>query len=423
MPRVPGRGYDSPVPANEYRTPPTDESAAERAAMLKILRAIFLILLVVFTALLIVTDSTLAEGGIELERWWPAAVVIVLVYFASVVGLDLLTTRRKLSTISAIFFGLIVGVIVTAIIGIVIDLFADIYEFDGLRLLEPIKILLGLGICYLTISTVLQTQGDFRLVIPYIEFAKKIRGARPLILDTSALIDARVLGLSDSGLFQAPLIVPRFVLNELQQLSDSTDRTKRAKGRRGLETVAKLQQCPLVHVNIDESTPPGAGADQMLVELARTLPGTLITTDVGLRQVAGIQGVPVINLNEIATALKQAAITGEPLTLTIVRRGEQAGQGVGYLEDGTMIVVEDGEAAIGSEATVTVTSSMQTSAGRLIFGRIGHAETPHIEKNATPTTHEPEQQSPPRSTIPAGPLGPARTEPAGRRGDRNPRRG
>lgn len=413
---LPPERYDPSVPPTEKRIPARDEATAERAAMLKVLRGIFLILLVVFTALLIVTDSTLAEGGIELERWWPAAVGAVLAYFAAVIGVDLLTTRRKLSTISAIIIGLIVGVIVTAIIGIVIDLFADIYEFSGLRLLEPVKILLGLGICYLTISTVLQTQGDFRLVIPYIEFAKKIRGARPLVLDTSALIDSRVLGLAESGLFQAPLIVPRFVLNELQRLSDSADRMKRAKGRRGLETVAKLQQCPLVDVNVDESTPPGAGVDQMLVELARTLPGTLITTDVGLRQVAGIQGVPVININDISNALKQTAISGETLTLTIVRRGEQAGQGVGYLDDGTMVVVEDGEPAIGSEATITVTSSMQTSAGRLIFGRIGPGEPPRADKNGPPPAIEPHDdplRAPPQATRADAPA----------RSMRNPRRG
>lgn len=390
--------------------------------MLKVLRAIFLILLAVFTALLIVTDSTLAEGGIRLERWWPLAVGVVLAYFVAVIGLDLLTTRRKLSTISAIFFGLIVGVIVTAIIGIVIDLFADIYGFSGLKLLEPAKILLGLGICYLTISTVLQTQGDFRLVIPYIEFSKKIRGARPMVLDTSALIDARVVGLGESGLFQAPLVVPRFVVNELQRLSDSADRMKRAKGRRGLETVAKLQQCPLVEVTVDESTPPGTGVDQMLVELARTLPGTLVTTDIGLRQVAGIQGVPVINLNDIALALKPTAIAGEALSLTIVRRGEQPGQGVGYLEDGTMVVVEDGEGAIGTEATVYVTSSMQTSAGRLIFGRIGAGEPSQTERGTASSSADAGEGLPVRGSPGTGPVGPARADlPA--RSMRNPRRG
>lgn len=389
--------------------------AASRAGMLKVLRAIFLILLTVFTALIIVTDSTLAPGsggGIQLERWWLFAVLGVMGFFFAVVGIDILTTRRKLSMVSAIFVGLIVGVIVTAIAGIVIDLFANIYEFKNQKLLEPIKILLGLGICYLTISTILQTQDDFRLVIPYVEFAKKIRGARPLILDTSAIIDGRVLGLAETGIFQAPIVVPRFVIEELQRLSDSDDRTKRARGRRGLDTVARLQKCPLIEVTIEESPAAGVGVDAMLVDLGRSLPGTIITTDQGLRQVAAIQGVPVINLNEVAGALKQAVVPGEPLALRVIKRGEQPGQGVGYLDDGTMVVVEDGEHSIGSDITISVTSTMQTAAGRLIFGRIG--STPD-----SPRTPAAESPPPPREAAPVAAVradGPPRNL-------RNPRRG
>jgi uncharacterized protein YacL len=422
------------VITTETRTRP-DDPAHSRGGALKLLRATFLILLVVFTSLLIVTDSTLGGGGFQLERWWYLAVLGVLVFFAGVIALDVLTPKRKLSTISAIFVGLIAGVIVSAILSTVIDLFANIYEFESLRLLEPFKILMGLGVCYLTISTVLQTQDDFRLVIPYVEFAKKIRGARPMVLDTSALVDGRVLGLAETGIFQSPLCVPRFVVEELQRLSDSADRMKRARGRRGLETVSRLQKCPLVDVSIEETIPPGEGVDQLLVELARALPGSLVTTDTGLRQVAAIQGVPVINLHELAGALKQSVIPGEPLTLAILRRGEQPGQGVGYLEDGTMVVVEDGEGAVGNEATITVTSSMQTSAGRLIFGRIGGGRSADAEAEESPTKPRASEERVPALTpsetseAPAGRVvRPPMTAPPTRgdgaaRGMRNPRRG
>lgn len=405
----------------EPRTRP-DEPAQSRAGALKLLRATFLILLVVFTALLIVTDSTLGGGGFQLERWWYLAVLGVLVFFAGVLALDVLTPKRKLSTISAIFVGLIAGVIVSAILSTVISLFANIYEFQSLRLLEPLKILMGLGVCYLTISTVLQTQDDFRLVIPYVEFAKKIRGARPMVIDTSVLIDGRIVALAESGIFQSPLCVPRFVIEELQRLSDSADRLKRARGRRGLDMVASLQKCPLIEVAIEETIPPGEGVDQMLVELARGLPGTLVTTDMGLRQVAGIQGVPVISLHDIAGALKQTVIPGEPLTLSILRRGEQPGQGVGYLEDGTMIVVEDGEPAIGNEATITVTSSMQTSAGRLIFGRIERDPRTEGEPADEPPLRAPSDAPAGRVVRPPMTAPAPRTE-GGHRGLRNPRRG
>ncbi|MDX2116429.1 MAG: PIN/TRAM domain-containing protein [Planctomycetota bacterium] len=431
----------------------------ERRATLQLLRIIFLVLLFVFTALVIVTDSTLPGGGIQLVRWWPLAVVGALLFFGGIIALDILTPKRKLSTLSAILVGLLAGVVVAAILGIVIDLFSDIYGFGDRKLLEPFKILMGLGICYLTISTVLQTQDDFRLVIPYVEFARKIRGARPLLLDTSALIDGRVLALAETGVFQAPMVVPRFVIDELQRLSDSADKLKRARGRRGLDLVGKLQRAPLVDLSIDETVPAGAGVDQMLVEFARTAPATLVTTDSGLARVAAIQGVPVINLHEVAAACKPAVIPGELLTLTVVRTGEQPGQGVGYLDDGTMIVVEDGAHAIGRDVSVNVTSSMQTSAGRLIFARLAAptdapgaltpappapqtvptaaheapsappapADRPLPQPSASsmpaptsaPLVDAPRPAEPP-APVPRGPFGPGRTDQP--RSPRNPRR-
>lgn len=411
-----------------------DRTHDERRGALNFLRAVFLILLVVFTALLIVTDSTLPGGSGRLEWWWWLAVPGVGIFFSGVIALDVLTPKRKLSTVSAIFFGLIVGVIVTAIIGIVIDLFADIYEFHGLKLLEPFKILLGIGICYLTISTVLQTQDDFRLVIPYIEFAKKIRGVRPLLIDTSILIDARIIELAETGFFQAPLLIPRFVIDELQRLADSSDKTKRVRGRRGLDSVSRLQRSALTEVSIEESMTSNLGVDQAIVELALSLPGSIITTDSGLQRVASIQGVPVLNLHEVYTALKPGYAAGDTAAFRIVRRGEQPGQGVGFLEDGTMVVVEDGEASVGSEVQATITSSMQTSAGRLFFARIN----PLVDRNPPdePVDEPPTsaQQTPrdPAPASPDAPLGPpriVRPGPAPRPADpparsmRNPRRG
>lgn len=413
--------------------------SASKTATLKLLRAIFLILLVVFTALLIVTDSTLAEGGFQLVRWWPLAVVGTLLFFIGVLALDILTPKRKLATVSAIFVGLITGVIVAAILGMVVDLFSDIYEIEGAKLIEPFKILLGLGICYLTISTVLQTQDDFRLVIPYVEFAKKIRGARPLILDTSVLVDGRVIAVAETGVFQSPLIVPRFVIDELQRLSDSSDRLKRARGRRGLEIVSRLQRSAPTEVRLEDAPSTSAGVDQQLVELAQSLPGTLVTTDSGLARVATISGVVVINLNELAAALKASLHAGESIEIMILRRGEQPGQGVGYLEDGTMVVVEDGAEFMGTEQSVTVSGSTQTSAGRLIFARVQPIESgrPRAEEpapsasaasaeEASPLAAAPRVIEPPavdraRESSPRGPFGPGRID-GGSRSPRNPRR-
>jgi len=167
------------------------------------------------------------------------------------------------------------------------------------------------------------------------------------------------------------VVVPRFVIQELQQLADSADAMKRQKGRRGLEMIAKLQRQPRLDVTIDETVVAGKAVDQMLVELARSMSAMVVTTDLGLARVAAIHAVPVLNMHDLANAVKSALVPGEPVTIKLVRQGEQATQGVGYLGDGTMVVVEDGAASIGQTVTATVTSSLQTSAGRLIFSRIG----------------------------------------------------
>lgn len=422
----------------------------QRARMLGLLRGLFLFLLVIFTALVIVQDSA-THGGFELARWWPLAVGGMLLFFAGFIALDVLTPKRKLSTVSAIFVGLIAGVLVTVIIGTVLDLFSDIYGLTETRLLAPFKVMLGLGICYLTVSTVLQTQDDFRLVIPYVEFARKIRGPRPILLDTSALIDGRVLDVSELGLFQSPLVAPRCVIEELQRLSDSADRLKRARGRRGLEMLTRLQRVSRVDVSIEEAEVPGATVDQKIIELARALPAMILTADIGLARVAAIEGLFTLNLNDVANALRQNAVPGEPMTVSLLRRGEQPGQAVGYLPDGTMVVVDDAVDLIGSESTVIVSSALQTSAGRMIFARPQGREAPRprqiepelAEREPEPSSNSaPANRAVPQPAIEAEPQPPQpmrtaapaeqpererapfpRPDPSGRLSRRNPRRG
>jgi uncharacterized protein YacL len=230
--------------------------------------------------------------------------------------------------------------------------------------------MLGLCLCYLGVTTVLQTQDEFRIVIPYVEFAKQIRGVRPLVLDTSALIDGRIADVAATGLIQAPLVVPRFVLAELQLLGDSGDKLKRAKGRRGLDIVARLQRQGTLDVKLDDTPVHALSVDQMLVELSQKLGGgRLMTTDLALTRVAQIHGVMVLNLHEIANTLKPTLISGQQLLLRLVKHGEQPGQAVGYLEDGTMVVAEAAAHRIGQDTLLLVTGSMQTTAGRLVFAR------------------------------------------------------
>lgn len=329
-------------------------------------------LFVVVTALAILNTTGQASetlGGM-VSRNAPQVLLLSLIVAAVVIGFDVVTRRRRFSTLGGLFVGLLFAVLATALMNAVVELLFQIYDIQNPTLLASAKVVIGIAITYLCIATVLQTKDDFRLVIPYVEFAKQIRGARPMLLDTSILIDGRIVDAAATGVFQAPLIVPRFVIGELQTLADSSDKAKRAKGRRGLSVVTRLQRLPGLDVTIDETPVPGKAVDQMLVELAQQMPATIMTTDLALARVATIQRVGVLNLNDLAAALKAPVASGERVTIRIVKAGEQAGQGVGYLDDGTMVVVEGGASRIGHDVEVLVGTSLQTAAGRLVFAKV-----------------------------------------------------
>jgi len=236
-------------------------------------------------------------------------------------------------------------------------------------LFRGVKVILGIITCYISISLVLQTKDDFRFVIPYVEFAKQIRGNRPTILDTSVVIDGRIVEIINTRIAQGTLILPRFMLNELQLIADAGDRIKRTRGRRGLDMLQKLQATPHVEVVIDDTEVEGTGVDQKLVSLAEEKRARLLTLDFNLNKVATLRGIDVINLNDLVTALKPVALPGEPLHITVTKPGEGNNQGVGYLDDGTMVVIENGRPHIGHMVEAEVTRTLQTSAGRMIFAR------------------------------------------------------
>jgi uncharacterized protein YacL len=219
----------------------------------------------------------------------------------------------------------------------------------------------------------MRTKDDVRFVIPYVEFAKQTKGARPLVLDTSAIIDGRIVDLCQSKLFDAPLVVPRFVLNELQLVADSADKLKRNRGRRGLDMLNKMQADSLIDVEIDDTSLAEVeevrGVDQKLLMFSKACNGRLATTDYNLSKVAQVREVDVVNINDLANSLKVVALPGETMEVKIIKPGEEAEQGIGYLDDGTMIVVEGARNKIGRTLLISVTSSLQTSAGKMIFGK------------------------------------------------------
>jgi uncharacterized protein YacL len=194
-------------------------------------------------------------------------------------------------------------------------------------------------------------------------------GGTPKVLDTSVIIDGRILDIVGSGFLDGPLLLPRFVLRELQNIADSSDGMRRTRGRRGLDVLTKLQAIsPLEIVERDYDTV--TEVDAKLVLLARERGGKLVTNDFNLNRVANVEGVAVLNINELANAVKPVLLPGEELRVALIKEGKEPHQGVGYLDDGTMIVVENGRRQVGETVDVAVTSALQTAAGRMIFARM-----------------------------------------------------
>ncbi|MFO0959673.1 MAG: PIN domain-containing protein [Isosphaeraceae bacterium] len=337
-------------------------------------------LLILIRALFVMVMAGLAGRMATLAR--PGDPIHPAIIFLAVMGLaigsilvDLLTPRKRIQTISAVYFGLIVGLILSYFLQLALEpTLAPLGGAFPEPMRQAVLALLSIMICYVCVSTLLQTKDDFRFIIPYMEFSKEVKGARPLVLDTSVIIDGRIADVAEARVLDQPLLVPRFVLQELQGVADSSDKLRRNRGRRGLDILNRLQKMAGVEVRIqDTDLPELAGVrevDQRLVILAKHLGSKVVTNDYNLNKIARLQGVEVINLNDLANALKPVVLPGELLTVKLLKRGEEAGQGVGYLDDGTMVVAEQAAHRIGDTIRLTVTSVLQTSAGRMIFGRL-----------------------------------------------------
>ncbi len=340
--------------------------------VLVVLRGLFVVLIAA-VALFAVKNAPGQLNGL---------VLIAAIGFALLtIGIDIFLPRKSLAALSGAFLGLVAGMVFAYGLGLIVDLMIEVYapslaaEPGGKEnpVVSAVKLMLGIVCCYLAISFILQTKDDVRFVIPYVEFAKQSRGARPLILDTSVIIDGRIADVCDTRIIDSSLYIPRFVLQELQAIADSSDKLKRNRGRRGLDMLNKLQTNDKVEIKISDTRLPSieesGDVDQKLVALAKKLDGRIVTTDYNLNKIAQIRGVDVININDMANALKPVVMPGEALTVRIIKPGEELNQGIGYLEDGTMVVAENSRDKINDEVTLTVTSVLQTSAGRMIFGR------------------------------------------------------
>jgi uncharacterized protein YacL len=304
---------------------------------------------------------------------------LTIIIAVAVVFADLIAPRKKLAIVSGVIMGIVVGLLIAYALGFLAEFMIDRYlslqdAEQTFQVISFVKLILGLVCCYLAVSFILQTRDDFRFIIPYVEFAKQTKGSRPILLDTSVLIDGRIADIIDTGIAEARLIVPRFVLKELQAVADSGDKLKRNRGRRGLDVLQKLQNNKKIDVVIyDAPNHPneaGEDVDQRLLTLAVEMHGRVLTNDFNLNKVASVRGVDVININDLANALKPVVLPGEQMVVSLHKAGEGPGQGVGYLNDGTMVVVEQGRGHLNEEVEFTVTSVIQTSAGKMIFGRM-----------------------------------------------------
>jgi uncharacterized protein YacL len=318
----------------------------------------------------------------HLSRHWPGEPLQGWLAFFGILGggllivlTDVLIRNKQITTLSAVYFGLLLGLALGKIFSAALEPFVFDLAAQGLEQQKAfVTLLITVACCYVAISTLLQTKDEFRFIIPYVEFSKQVKGGRPLVLDTSVIIDGRIADICDTRFIDTKLVVPRFVLQELQSVADSSDKLKRNRGRRGLDMLKRMQNNAKVDLEIHEANLPELRevhkVDERLVVLAKSLGARVVTNDYNLNKIAQLQGVEVINLNELANALKSVALPGETMSVRLVKPGDQIGQGVGYLEDGTMVVVEQGRSLIGQEVTITVTSVLQTPAGRMIFGRI-----------------------------------------------------
>jgi uncharacterized protein YacL len=338
---------------------------------LLVLRCVFMLVAIGVATLSV---GLLREYTLNPAIPWVIFVGILALAAAVIVG-DICIPHKQIDIISGVYFGLLIGVLLTYILMLALEpiLPAPDPKSDALPIARVVaQLMLGMVLCYTCISVLLQTKDDFRFIIPYVEFAKEVKGLKPYLLDTSVVIDGRIADLAETNIFDSQLVMPRFILSELQAIADSSDKLRRARGRRGLDILNRLRNHPGIDLKIYDREPPELAnqpVDMKLVLLAKLLGGKIVTGDYNLNKVAKLHNVAVVNLNDIANALKPVFLPGESLTVKIVKPGEEAGQGVGYLDDGTMIVVAGGRDFIGKDVKISVTNVMQSSSGRMIFGR------------------------------------------------------
>jgi uncharacterized protein YacL len=280
------------------------------------------------------------------------------------IAVDEMLKGFSLRAFSATTFGLLLG----SLVALLVD-HSGLFDNAEGNVRWLIRLSLFLSFSYIGIVLAMRSnKEDFSLIIPYVRFSPQNKPDNLLLLDTSVIIDGRIADLIETHLIEGLIVVPRFVLLELQQIADSTEDIKRARGRRGFEMLNRLQHNTKMEVRIhDGDFPEEKGVDAKLVRLARNLNAKLYTNDSNLAKVASLQSVVCVNLHEISFLMKAVMIPGEVIQLKVVREGRDKGQGIGYLPDGTMVIVNNGQSRVGQQVEAQVVSTVQTGAGVLVF--------------------------------------------------------
>jgi uncharacterized protein YacL len=311
-----------------------------------------------------------AIGGIvtlEIQGRAMPGVLLGAVFALIIVLVDRLLKGFSLRAFSSATFGLLLGLLFANLL-----MASDILRYQSDTAQWAVRLIVYCAFGYLGMMLAMRSSRDeFSLIIPYVRFARETTQREPLVVDTNVIIDGRIADLCATGFLSRSLIVPRFILGELQTLADSRDPLKRDRGRRGLEILHQLQVSRDIELTIHDTTGDGdLETDARLVRTAKLLQARLLTNDTALGQVARLQQVLVLNLADLSRALRPVVAAGDELELSLVKEGRENHQAVGYLPDGTMIVVNHARPLLGKTATVVVSSALQTGAGRLVFAEL-----------------------------------------------------
>lgn len=284
------------------------------------------------------------------------------------IAVDEMLKGFSLRAFSATTFGLLLGTVVA----LLVDRSGLFENVEGTPTRWLIRLCLFLSFGYIGIVLAMRSnKEDFSLIIPYVRFAPQNKPDNMLILDTSVIIDGRIADLIEANFIEGLVVVPRFVLRELQQIADSSDPIKRARGRRGLDMLNRLRRNQRMEIKIHEGDfPEEKDTDAKLIRLTRNLGAKLYTNDYNLGKIAELQSVNHVNLHSLAKCMRAVLLPGEMVSLRLVREGKDKGQGVGYMPDGTMVVVNNGQSAIGQQIEAQVQSLIQTGAGIIVFAEI-----------------------------------------------------